>query len=177
VPVKVRFVVLVKIQEFFMLFFRKCIMVGLLVGGLPMLALAGANDARVQPLSPSAGRASVYEVRFTLTEAFPSTGSVILMFPDGFDLSQTVLAGSPNVKGGFRVFVDGRRVRVQRSGLGKPIPAGRPIILRVANIRNPKSAGTYRLSFKVLAGKRVLGEVNSVSFSVLPSKRPLKPIR
>lgn len=147
------------------------------MAGLAGLALAGVNDVQVKPLSPSAGRASVYEIRFTLTQVFPSTGSMILTFPEGFDLSQTVLAGSPNVKGGFRVFVDGRRVRIQRSGLGSAVPPGQPIVLRVANIRNPKSAGTYSLSLQVLARKRVLGRANSVSFSVVPRKRPLKPVR
>ncbi|NOY79000.1 MAG: hypothetical protein GXO76_14150 [Calditrichaeota bacterium] len=138
---------------------------------------ASVKQISVTPLSPEAGKASVYEIAFSLTESFPSTGRVVLDFPADFDLSQAILAGSPNVNGGFKVFVEGQKVIVRRSGLGAAIAAGQSIILRVANIRNPKSAGTYSLSFQVLAGKRVLGEVNSVSFSVLPRKRPLKPVR
>jgi len=139
--------------------------------------LASVKQISVTPLSPDAGKASVYEITFSLTDFFPSAGSMVLEFPAAFDLSQAILAGSPNVNGGFKVFVEGQKVIVRRSGLGSAVPAGKPIVIRVANIQNPKSAGTYSLSFRVLAGKKILGEANSVSFSVLPKKRPLKPIR
>ncbi len=140
------------------------------------IAFAGVNNATVQPLSPQAGRASVYQVQFTLTEPFPSAGSLTLEFPEAFDLSQAVLAGSPNVKGGFKVFVDGRRVRIQRSGLGPVVPAGTKIILRLANVRNPSTAGQFSVKMDVQAGKKILGS-DSVAFSVLPKKRPAKPVK
>ncbi len=160
-----------------MKYFRKALLTGFWLVGLAALVLAGVNSVKVQPLSSRAGNASVYEVRFKLTEAFPSTGSLTLEFPQEFDLSQAILAGSPNVKGGFKVFVDGQKVRLQRSGLGQAIPAGKEVVVRVANVKNPKSAGQFSVKLDVQAGKRILGTADAVSFSILPRKQRAKPVK
>ena len=149
------------------------------IGLLALVASAEAavHSVSVRPLSPEAGRASVYEVRLTLTQTFPSAGSLTLEFPQDFDLSQAILAGSPNVKGGFKVFVDGRRVRIQRSGLGPAVPAGTEMIVRLANVRNPKSTGQFSVKLDVQAGKQILGTADGVAFSILPKKKIQKAIR
>ena len=160
-----------------MKFFRTLIFSGLFLIFIVASIYAAVNGVAVQPLSPNAGMASVYEIRFKLTEPFPSAGSLTLEFPREFDLSQAILAGSPNVKGGFKVFVDGQRVRIQRSGLGQAVPAGTEIVVRVANVKNPKSPGQFGVKMDVQAGKRILGTANGVSFSVLPKKRPVRPVK
>ncbi|GBE28508.1 hypothetical protein BMS3Bbin03_02447 [bacterium BMS3Bbin03] len=140
-------------------------------------AWASVSQASVKPLSPDAGKASVYEITFSLSDPFPSAGTVVLEFPADFDLSQAILAGSPNVNGGFKVFVDGQKLIVRRSGLGQAVPAGKGIVIRVANIQNPKTAGQYSLSVRIMVGKKMLGERNSVSFSIQPKRKQAKPIR
>lgn len=160
-----------------MKYFRKALLSGFWLIGLAGLVLAEVNSAKVQPLSPQAGKASVYEVRFRLTEAFPKTGSVTLEFPQDFDLSQLILAGSPNVKGGFKVFVKGQKVRLQRSGLGEVVPPKTEMIIRLANVKNPKTPGPFSVSLRAFSNKRILGEVNDVSFSILPRKRGRRAIR
>ncbi len=157
--------------------FKKIIFLTIWAIGFTGMAWAGIQNVAIRPLSPQAGRASVYEVQVTLTEPFPSTGSFILEFPAAFDLSQAILAGSPNVKGGFKVFVDGLRVRIQRTGLGPAVPAGTKMILRLANVKNPKLSGQFNVKMDVQSGKKVLGSADAVPFSVLPPKRPIKPVK
>lgn len=116
---------------------------------------AASDTLRVRAIQPEASAISIYEVSFTLSQPLPADGSLILTFPQPFDLSRVVMAGSSTINGGFHVAVEGQRVILKRSGLGRVIPANTKVDVKFANVKNPLEAREdYAVRVEVLNGRQ-----------------------
>jgi len=117
-------------------------------------AWAASDSLRVRAIPPETGAVSIYEVSFSLSQPLPADGSLILTFPQPFDLSRVVMAGSSTINGGFRVSVEGQRVILARSGLGRVIPANEKVDVKFANVKNPpEPRDDYAIRVEVLNGR------------------------
>lgn len=65
-------------------------------GGTIDPSMQGMNPSRVMPMSRGAGATSNYHVEFLASTSIPSTGQIVLTFPDGFTLTSAaaVTAGT-----------------------------------------------------------------------------------
>lgn len=105
---------------------------------------------RLQALRAEAGQPSVYEVTITSPQILEADAEFVLEFPLAFDLSVLMVAGSPDMSGGFSLSRDGQRVRVKRSGAGESIQAHKPVHLRLGAIMNPeKLEPNYQIGVQV----------------------------
>src|SRR5262245_10993691 len=71
---------------------------------------------RLQALHAEANQPSVYEVTITSPQVLEADAEFVLEFPADFDLTTLMVAGSPDLTGGFTLAREEQRVRVQRSG-------------------------------------------------------------
>ncbi|RKY90591.1 hypothetical protein DRQ15_07065 [candidate division KSB1 bacterium] len=79
-------------------------------------------------------------------------------------MSRVKLAGSSTINGGFKVSVDGQRVAIKRSGLGRPILPGENVEVKFANVRNPVAEGEYVITVEIL------GDVKEVIATIIREK-------
>ncbi len=79
----------------------------------------------------------IYHLTLVLPDSLPPDAVFELTFPPDFGLEPLEVAGSRDITGGLRLQKKNRAVVVQRTGLGKPVPPGRPAILKLGLIRNP----------------------------------------
>jgi len=131
------------------------------------LSASGAtiDSLSVKPVNPEAEAITIYEViNFVLSDTLPSDAVITVTFPDGFDLSRVKLAGSSTINGGFKVSVDGQRVAIKRSGLGRPILPGENVEVKFANVRNPVAEGEYVITVEIL------GDVKEVIATIIREK-------
>ena len=130
------------------------------------LSASGAtiDSLSVKPVNPEAEAITIYEVSFVLSDTLPSDAVIMVTFPDGFDLSRVKLAGSSTINGGFKVSVDGQRVAIKRSGLGRPILPGENVEVKFANVRNPVAEGEYVITVEIL------GDVKEVIATIIREK-------
>ena len=130
------------------------------------LSASGAtiDSLSVKPVNPEAEAITIYEVSFVLSDTLPSDAVIMVTFPDGFDLSRVKLAGSSTINGGFKVSVDGQRVAIKRSGLGRPILPGESVEVKFANVRNPVAEGEYVITVEIL------GDVKEVIATIIREK-------
>jgi len=119
------------------------------------------DSLSVKPIDPEAGEVSIYQVSFVLSDTLPSDAVIIVTFPEGFDLSRVKVAGSSTINGGFKVSVDGQRVAIKRSGLGRPIPPGESVDVKFANVINPAREGKYAITVEIL------GDVKEVIAAII----------
>ncbi len=94
----------------------------------------------VRPLSSTAGAATLYRFDFTLQDTLRPDGVIEVVFPEGFDLSRVVVAGSQSINGGFRVEVKGQTVVLRRQGRGAARRPGEKVDVMLATVRNPGRA-------------------------------------
>lgn len=80
---------------------------------------------------------SLYEVIFSLDKEIPKNATIIITFPDEFDLSQVSIAGSITINGGFKLSVQNSKVFLKRSGLGRIIKPHEKVNVKFANVKNP----------------------------------------
>ncbi len=107
---------------------------------------------RLQALRAEAGQPSVYEITLTFPQALAADAEFVLEFPPAFDLSMLLVAGSPDITGGFTLAREGQRVRVKRSGAGERVEANKPVRLRLGAVMNPdKLEADYQISVQVQA--------------------------
>lgn len=103
--------------------------------------VAAANPGRdslaVKALRAEPGKASLYEVSFVTTDTLPPNASLVVTFPQEFDLSQLEIAGSSTINGGFTLQRKDREVFLRRTGLGSKIPPGKKVSIQLGLIVNP----------------------------------------
>jgi hypothetical protein len=102
---------------------------------------------RLQALRAEANQPSVYEITITSPQVLEADAEFVLEFPADFDLTVLMVAGSPDMTGGFTLTREEQRVRVQRSGVGVRVAANTPVRLRLGAIINPgKLESDYQIS-------------------------------
>jgi hypothetical protein len=120
---------------------------------LAVSAFAQTSSAvtyRLQALRAEANQPSVYEVTITTAQVLEADAEFILEFPQDFDLTMLMVAGSPDMTGGFTLTREEQRVRVQRTDAGVRVAADSPVRLRLGAIMNPgKLEGDYQISIQV----------------------------
>ena len=104
--------------------------------------LTGTN---VQPESLVAGAVGNVDVTFTLANALPADGKIVITLPAGFTISSggataIGLAGT-SFDGTETVTVSGNVITITRSG-GSSLNAGTNITIELTNIKNPATAGS-----------------------------------
>ncbi|MGH7493185.1 MAG: hypothetical protein ACREOO_12425 [bacterium] len=105
---------------------------------------------RLQALRAEANQPSVYEITITSPEVLEADAEFVVEFPADFDLTMLLVAGSPDLNGGFTLTREGQRVRAQRSGAGVRVAANTPVHLRLGAIMNPgKLEGEYQVGVQV----------------------------
>jgi len=99
---------------------------------------AFAQDAvKIRPVNSKPKAVSIYELSFTTTETLNPDGQISIVFPDNIDLSKVRAAGSSTINGGFKTRVDGNKIILSRTGLGRRILPNKKVDVKFANIVNP----------------------------------------
>ena len=100
-------------------------------------SLRGQDSLTVRPSSLEAGKASIYELSFVTTDTLNANGQISITFPQGMDLSDLKIASSITINGGFKVRVEGQKVFLTRTGLGRVILPNEKVDIKFGIVRNP----------------------------------------
>ena len=124
----------------------------LLVAVINIAALAvPADTIEVVAKHPESGRSSVYQISFQVSKPIPAKAIIRVTFPDNFDLSELMIAGSTTIDGGFELDVNKQVLTLKRSGLGREIRANEKVDVKFAIVKNPKQpADNYRIVVEIL---------------------------
>lgn len=113
------------------------------------LVFAAPQDSvKVNPLNPVAEAISIYQISFVTSDTLYPDGKIAIIFPADFDLSKVIMAGSTSINGGFKVSVQGNKVILRRTGLGRSIMPKERVEVKFANVKNP-SVVNKQFSLKV----------------------------
>ena len=88
--------------------------------------------------NPAAGQSSIYHLILIAPDTLPNDAVLELSFPPGFDLKPLEVAGSRDMNGGLKLRKNQQKVILQRTGLGQPVPPGKPVTIKLGLIRNPE---------------------------------------
>jgi hypothetical protein len=103
------------------------------------------SSTSVVPESLLAGAVGDVHVAFTIANPLPSSGQIVVTFPDGFLLNAVADTGlgedGANFDGHTAVTVEEQNVIIARSGGGSELDAGTEIRLELSNIQNPSVPG------------------------------------
>ncbi len=99
-----------------------------------------ADTVRINARNGEAGEKSIYEIYFSVEQEITQNASVVVSFPEDFDLSGVTIASSTTINGGFEVSVNNSSVILKRTGLGKNILPNEKVNIKFANVKNPDSA-------------------------------------
>lgn len=125
------------------------------------------------PTNNVAGAGTIYTVSFTVQNALPANGKIVLSFPPGFDVSGVEVAYSNDVDGGFRVNVNAQAVTVTRDGTGTSVGATNGnVSIKIGPVVNHATAGSsYNLDVATQdnAGTPI-DTGTSASFNLVPGK-------
>ncbi|NOZ60120.1 MAG: hypothetical protein GXO74_00410 [Calditrichaeota bacterium] len=113
-------------------------LVFLTVGGW-QFALA-QDQAILLPKDSTQKAETIYYLKLALSKPIPADAVFIFQFDAAFDLSNTEIAGSSSINGGFEIKVDGQKLTISRTGLGEEIPAKKKVELKFALVKNPDQA-------------------------------------
>jgi len=110
-----------------------------------------ADTIEVIAKHPESGKSSIYQINFVISRPIPSKAVIRVTFPDEFDLSDLMIAGSTTINGGFELAVNKQVLTMKRSGLGREIPANERIDVKFAIVKNPKEpADNYKIVIEIL---------------------------
>ncbi|MDZ7374649.1 MAG: hypothetical protein ONB23_11860, partial [candidate division KSB1 bacterium] len=145
----------------------------ILLGILPAGHSWGASleNVRVAPLDSGAGQWAIYEISFTIpaSDSLPADGIIRVIYPPGFDLSFVLVAmAGGSVNGGLRVAVSGDTVEVRRDSTGSRLAGGSNVLVRIANVRNAISLGSYSGVVQCLTADSTLIGSGQDAFTVVP---------
>ena len=130
------------------------ILLGLiLLTGNAVMALP-ADTVEVIARHPESGERSTYQITFQVSKPIPANAVLRITFPDEFDLSDLMIAGSITINGGFDLQVNNQVVTIKRSGLGREIPANEKVDVKFAIIKNPElPSDNYKIVVEILDAK------------------------
>ena len=137
-------------RSIFLLTFMIVLMSSNLVWALP------ADSITIKPRHANVNASSIYEITFSIGQEISSNAKIIITFPDAFNLSDVLIAGSTTINGGFKVMVESSKVILQRSGLGRTIAPNEKVNVKFANIRNPSEpADNYKIIVEIIDEKNI----------------------
>lgn len=115
-----------------------------LLFGLP------ADSIIVNAIHSEIKATSIYEIDFSIGQEISPKAVIVVTFPENFDLSGVLIAGSTTMNGGFELSVEKTKVILKRSGLGRTIKPNEKVDVKFANIRNPaKPADNYKIKVEI----------------------------
>ncbi|MCH7736649.1 MAG: hypothetical protein IH872_04515 [Chloroflexi bacterium] len=135
---------------------------------LSVVSIGALTGTNVQPESLVAGAVGNVDVTFTLVNALPADGKIVITLPTGFTISSGSataigLAGT-SFDGTETVSIVGQVITITRSG-GGSLTAGTNITIELTNIKNPTTAGstgTYAIK-TTNAGGTTIDQDNAVA--------------
>lgn len=132
-------------------FLALMLLMGLIIFISNSLIAAPADTIAVIAKHPESSERSVYQVNFVVSKPIPAKAIIRVTFPDEFDLSDLMIAGSTTINGGFDMSVNKQVATIKRSGLGKEIPANARVDLKFAIVKNPdQPADNYKIVIEIL---------------------------
>lgn len=102
----------------------------------PCLLLA-QGKATLTALRSTPAQSAMYKLSVELENELQADARVQIAFPEQFDLSAIKIAGSNDIKGGFRVETDRNTLTLKRTGLGAVIPAEQKVSIIFGPLKNP----------------------------------------
>ncbi len=139
--------------------------------------LFGQNTLSVIPGNATPGKRSLYSLAFTLPDSLPSDGAMSVVFPAGFDLSGVKIAASNAIKGGFTTRVEGNEIILVRNGLGETLKSGQKVDLKLAVVRNAKTAAgpfTLQVLMQHEQGKTLLAKIRANNYALDPNLKKIE---
>ena len=136
-------------------------LIGLIISASEWAAAAPADTVEVIAKNPEVNKSSIYQINFIVSKPISPRAIIRVTFPNEFDLSDLMIAGSTTINGGFVINVDQQVVTMRRSGLGREIPANEKVDIKFAIVKNPKQASdNYDIKVEILGedGKSILKE-------------------
>ena len=97
------------------------------------------DSIKVIAKTPEAGAPSIYQINFQISKLITNKAEIKIEFPNTFDLSGLLVAGSGTIKGGFEMSVAGQIVSLKRTGLGNEIAINKKVDVKFAIVTNPKN--------------------------------------
>ncbi len=117
--------------------------------------IGALTSTDVEPESLVAGALGDVDVSFTLDNALPVDGKVVVTFPEGYALSSgattSIGDGGTSFDGTESASISGQTVTITRSGDGTEVAAGTAITIELTSVKNPTipaSTGTYAIVTK-----------------------------
>lgn len=104
---------------------------------LPISWASPQDSVRINPINPSSGANSIYQISFVARDILHSRGAIAITFPEEFNLSELKMANSTTINGGFKVSVERNKVILQRTGLGRKVMPNESVEIKFAVIKNP----------------------------------------
>ncbi len=101
-------------------------------------AILAQTNAEFIVLNPIAAEKSVYRLAFTTDDSLRENAVFSFVFPEEFDVTQTHIAGSATINGGFGLSTRQDTVVIERSGLGSAVPPETQVVLYLALVANPE---------------------------------------
>ncbi len=101
--------------------------------------LLQAQTLQLTAVNPKPDRPCLYVLKFQLPRQIPPRAAVEVTFPAGYNVSGVKIAGSNELAGGIRFVADSLRVRLERTGLGPALPAGKTAQIIFGPVRRPKN--------------------------------------
>ncbi len=138
-----------KQQQWFKTKSIACLVAACLLLGLRPPAAHAQDSLKVVALDAVQAKQSVYRLSFVASDTLAADCEIAVTFPAGFDLSKTRMAGSADMKGGFKATVNGNTVVLKRSGLGQAILPGQRVSILFGTVGNPGQA-TLASSFQIV---------------------------
>ncbi|UCE07713.1 MAG: hypothetical protein JSW07_06695, partial [bacterium] len=127
------------------------LLMGLMFSTSNFVVAAPADTIQVVPKHAQSGKSSIYQINFVVSKPIPPKAIIRVTFPEEFDLSDLMIAGSTTINGGFDLTVDKQLVTMKRSGLGREIAANEKVNVKFAIVKNPKqSADNYKIMVEIL---------------------------
>ena len=109
-----------------------------------------ANEISIKARQNEAAKSSIYILNFAVNQEISTKAMVIITFPDNFDLTGVLIAGSSTIDGGFKVTVEQSQVTIKRTGLGKIIKPNEKVEIKFANVTNPSEpADSYNIKIDI----------------------------
>ncbi len=127
------------------------LLIGLVISTTDLVIAVPEDTVEVIAKNPEISKSSVYQINFVVSKPIPPRAIIRVTFPDEYDLSDLMIAGSTTMNGGFVLKVDQQVATMRRSGLGREIPANEKVDIKFAIVKNPKQpADDYNIKVEIL---------------------------
>ena len=99
------------------------------------------------PFSFKTNENSKQKISFATARSIPVNGKIVITFPDGYNVSGANFDYWSGIDGGRSISINGQVITITRDGTGTIAIYGTKVI-RLNNIINPSTAGTYTILLK-----------------------------